>query len=148
MLHRLEFLFEKAFEFVGADLAHGHQSEIVGDERHQVLLLKDQRVAHEKITLFGLFDVGIEYLQTADVDHFQQFVKKHQQLALEFLATTLVDEDAANLREHFQQHFLRIAHHQTADGGAEDDDDFRRLPEHPHVAVGHGVATEHATDDD
>src|SRR5690606_26565014 len=135
-------------ELMRADLAHGHQAEVVGDKGHQVLFLQDQRIAHEQIALLRLFNVRIERLQSAYVDHFQQLIEQHQQLALKFLATALVDEDTADLREHLDQHFLGVAHNQAADGGTEDDDDFRRLPEHAHVAIGHGVAAQHGANDD
>ena len=90
----------------------------------------------------------IEHFEAADVDHFQQFVEQHQQLPLKLLATTLVGEDAFDLMQHLDQDFLGVAHNQTAERGAENDDYLGRLPEHAHVAVRHGVAAQHAADDD
>ncbi len=90
----------------------------------------------------------IEHLEATHIDHFQQLVEQHQQLALKLLATTLVGEHSLDLVQHLDQHFLGIADDQAAQGGAEDDHHFRWLPEHPHVAIGHGVATQDATDDD
>ena len=111
VLHGFELLLEEALQFVRGDLAHRHQTEVVGDEGHQVLFLKDQRIAHEQVALLRLFDVRVEYLEAADIDHFQQLVEQHQQLALKLLATTLVGEHSLDLVQHLDQHFLGIADH-------------------------------------
>ena len=50
--------------------------------------------------------------------------------------------------QHLDQDFLGVTDHQTAERGAEDDDHLGWLPEHAHIAIGHGVAAQHATDDD
>ena len=90
----------------------------------------------------------IKYLEAADVDHLQQLVEHHQQLALELLATLLVNEHALDLVQHIQQHVLGVGHHQGTKTCADDDDHLGRLPEHGQLTMSHDVATQHAGDDD
>src|SRR5690606_6638849 len=104
--------------------------------------------AGEQVALLRLLDVRIQGLEATDLDHLQQLVHQHQQLPLEFLATALVDDDAADLAANLEQHFLGIADHQAAQAGADDDQRFGGLPEHPQVTVGEGIATKYANDND
>ncbi|MNP66242.1 hypothetical protein D3C76_1619270 [compost metagenome] len=88
-MHGIELLLQKAFQLVGTDLAHGHQAEVVGDERHQVFFFKDERILGKQVALIRLLDVCIQGLEATDLNGFKQFVQDHQQLALKLFAASL-----------------------------------------------------------
>jgi hypothetical protein len=52
----------------------------------------------------------------------QQFVHQQQQLALEFRVVPLAPGDLLELDQQLGQHVLRVAQHQGAKGGADDDE--------------------------
>src|SRR5471030_2286928 len=123
-----QLLLQHAFQFVGVDLAHGHQTEVVDDEGQQLRLLQHARVALEQRAVLGRLDVGVERLQAAG-GQLQQLVHQQQQLALEFRIVFLAEHDFLDLREQFLEHVGGIAQHQRADAGAGDDDQLDRLPD-------------------
>ncbi|MNT40432.1 hypothetical protein D3C72_1767450 [compost metagenome] len=137
-----QFLLQHAFEFMRVDLAHRHQTEVVDDEGQQFRLFQHQRVALEQGAFARRLDVGVERLQAAG-GRLQQFIHQQQQLALEFRALLLVRDDLAHLVQHFTEYMLRVAQHQGADGGADDDDQLDRLPDRVDGAAHQGEASEY-----
>src|SRR5690606_13807533 len=126
--YRLDFLLKHAFELVRADLAHGHEPEVVDDEMQELGLRQDERIALEQLALVGCLDVRIECLETA-CSKLQQLVHQQEQLPLELEGGCLALHHRTNLQPHLCKHVARIAEHDRAEASAEDDEQLHRLPD-------------------
>ena len=142
-----EFLLQHAFQLVGVDLAHRHQAEVVDDERQQLRLFQDQRIALEHRAVLRRLDVGVERLQAAG-RRLQQFVHQQQELALELGVVLVLARDLLHLADQFDQHVFRIGEHERAEGGAADDDQLVGLPDGAGAAAHHHVAAEYRAEHD
>ena len=141
---RLELVLEQALELVRIEVAADDQAQAVGDELDHVVIGEDARIFVEQLALLGRFDIRLDGEHAGLADLHQDVVEQLQQIQVILALVARALEQPEGGGEGALHHLDRIAGNEGAECGAEDDDEFARMPQQQQVAALHEEAAEDA----
>jgi hypothetical protein len=141
-----EIEVEHLIEIEGVDAGDSH-AQGVADEIAHVMILEEGWILSEDGTILGLFDIGFESHESVFAGLVEQVIHHFQSVDVGLLSELGAAEDSTDAASNLLEDMERIRDEESADGGAADDDQFRRLHKYPQVPVFHEIAGHHTTED-
>ncbi len=136
-----QVLVHQVLELVLVLAAHGQQAQIVAQEIHRVVVGQNQRKLCEQSALFRILDVRFERQIALGFGQLEQLMQEAEQLAVTILLVLRPLEHAPETFAEAAEDRLGVADDEGAEGAAQDDHEFERLPQHAQMAARNGVTT-------
>ena len=145
---RLQFLVHESVDLVDVVGPQRHHAHVIADELDRMMVRRECREGVEQRRFAGIFDVLLDREQALLLHELVQRELHAQQLDIAFLLVFGTFDERAEHGRHGLEHRLGVADDEGADRGAEDDDEFERLPKHLEMAAHSRVAAEDADEND
>ncbi len=143
-----QFLVHDRLDLMRGAGAEREQAEVVAQELDRMMVGRKHREFGEQRAFVGFFDVRFEGEVALALGQAENRVEDAQKLKVVRLIVFGALEDLAAGAGRAADHLFRVTDDELADGRTTDDQEFKRLPQHVHMAARSHIAGNDATEND
>jgi hypothetical protein len=140
----LQLVLEQAFELMRIEVAAHDQPQAVGNELDHVMIRENARIVGEHLAVSRVLDVRLDGEHAGLADLHQDVVEQLEQIDVVLALVARALDQPHGGRERPLDHLDRIAGDKGSERGADNDDEFARVPQQQQAATFHHKAAANA----